>query len=108
MGDDDIANDVVASIIIERPSDVEEGYSLLAPLVYHFGHKSPSENLQLYNTLVSQLADIVNMRCETNAKSMSTFLIHTGRGMLGLFILLSNQNDQHISLSFGRRAPFEY
>lgn len=58
-----------ASIIIERPSDVEEDYSLVAPLVYHFGHKSPSGNLQLYNALVSRLADIVNMRCETNPKS---------------------------------------
>lgn len=68
----------IASIIIERPSEVEESYSLVAPLVYHFGHKSPSENLQLYNALVSRLADIVNMRCETNPKTnVSGVVINT-------------------------------
>ena len=56
---------------MERPSDVENGYSLTAPLVYHFGHKSPDANTQLYNQLVSQLAEVINMRSEFNNKSMS-------------------------------------
>jgi len=56
---------------VERPSDVENGYSLTAPLVYHFGHKSPDANTQLYNQLVSQLAEVIDMRSEANNKSMS-------------------------------------
>ena len=55
---------------MERPSDVENGYALTAPLVYHFGHKSPDGNTQLYNLLVSQLAEIINMRSEANNKSV--------------------------------------
>ena len=54
---------------MERPADVESGYALTAPLVYHFGHKSPDANAQLYNLLVSQLAEIINMRSEANNKS---------------------------------------
>lgn len=62
-----------AAIVVERPADVENGYSLTAPLAYHFGHKSPDGNTQLYNQLVSQLAEIINMRSEANNKC--TFVI---------------------------------
>ena len=60
--------------MVERPADVENGYSLSAPLVYHFGHKSVDANTQLYNQLVSQLAEVINMRSEANNKSMSVLL----------------------------------
>ena len=60
---------IAGAIVVERPADVENGYSLTAPLVYHFGHKSPDGNTQLYNQLVSQLAEIINMRSEANNKS---------------------------------------
>ena len=60
---------LVGAIVVERPADVENGYSLTAPLVYHFGHKSPDGNTQLYNLLVSQLAEIINMRSEANNRS---------------------------------------
>jgi hypothetical protein len=30
------------------PIDVEEGYPLQAPLVYYFGHSSPSQAMELY------------------------------------------------------------
>lgn len=63
---------------MERPADVENGYSLTAPLVYHFGHKSPDANPQLYNLLVSQLAEIINMRSEANNKSTFVLLHSAG------------------------------
>jgi len=64
--------------VIERPSDVEEGYCLDAPLVYHFGHKTPADNMQLYNLLVTRLAEIINMRCESNSKTnLGGFVINT-------------------------------
>ena len=54
--------------MVERPADPEEGYFLTAPLVYHFGHKSPQDNIELYNLLITRLAEVVNMRCEANKR----------------------------------------
>ena len=62
---------IAGAVVVERPADVEDGYSLTAPLVYHFGHKSPDANTPLYNLLVSQLAEIINLRSEANNKSMT-------------------------------------
>lgn len=39
----------VSALCIERPADVEEGFSVQAPLVYHFGSTSPGTNIKLYN-----------------------------------------------------------
>lgn len=62
------------ALVVERPADIEEGYFTYAPLIYHFGHKSPNANLQLYNLLISRLAEVVNLRCESNKKG--TCLLH--------------------------------
>ena len=59
----------IGALIVERTADIEEGFSLAAPFVYHFGHKTPAENVTLYNSLISQLAEVVNMRCDNNNKS---------------------------------------
>ena len=56
---------------MERPADVEEGFHQAAPLVFHYGHKSPNDNLQLYNMLVSRLAEIINVRSEQSSKGLS-------------------------------------
>jgi len=58
----------LGSHVVERPADVEEGFAQTAPLVYHFGHKTPSDNLELYNLLVSRLSQVVNVKCENNKK----------------------------------------
>ena len=58
----------MGAVVVESPSDIEEGYSGIAPIVYHFGHKSPGENIELYNVLVSRLAETINMRCENMDK----------------------------------------
>ena len=70
---------LTGAIVVERPADVENGYSLTAPFVYHFGHKSPDDNSPLYNQLVSQLAEIINLRSEANNKStfFMTSLLYT-------------------------------
>lgn len=59
----------IGALVVERPTDVEEGFALTAPVLYHYGHKSPSENVPLYNLLISRLAEVVNTRCETNSRS---------------------------------------
>lgn len=59
----------VGALLVERPSSVEEGFSQQAPLVFHFGHKTPSMNTTLYNLLVSRLAEVCNDRLHTNKKA---------------------------------------
>ena len=58
----------IGAFVIERPADVEEGFSQSAPLVLHYGHTSPAKNLTLYNLLVSRMADIINMKCDESKK----------------------------------------
>ncbi|XP_057707139.1 polyribonucleotide 5'-hydroxyl-kinase Clp1 [Corythoichthys intestinalis] len=59
----------VSALCIERPADVEEGFSVQAPLVYHFGSTSPGTNIKLYNKLTSCLAEVFSQRCEVNRKA---------------------------------------
>lgn len=74
----------IGSIVVERPADVEEGYSSAAPLVFHYGHTSPSHNLTLYNLLVSKMADVVNMKCDASKRvNYSGVIINTGGWIKG-------------------------
>ncbi|ESO00095.1 hypothetical protein HELRODRAFT_101326 [Helobdella robusta] len=56
----------VGALCITRPADIQNGYDLDNPLVFHFGHKAPSENTSYYNSLVSVMAEAVNYRSEFN------------------------------------------
>ncbi|XP_077979250.1 polyribonucleotide 5'-hydroxyl-kinase Clp1-like isoform X2 [Glandiceps talaboti] len=68
----------IGALLVERPADVEEGFSLQAPLVYHFGSTSPGSNIKLYNFLVSKLAEVFNIRCKSNRKAeVSGCIINT-------------------------------
>jgi len=58
----------VGAMLIERPAAIEDGFIQQAPMVYFFGHKSPQENIPLYNMLVSKLAETVHERMESNRK----------------------------------------
>ncbi|XP_028824200.1 polyribonucleotide 5'-hydroxyl-kinase Clp1 isoform X1 [Denticeps clupeoides] len=59
----------MSALCIERPADVEEGFSVQAPLVYHFGSTTPGTNIKLYNKLTSSLAEVFSQRCEVNRKA---------------------------------------
>ena len=59
---------ITGAAVIERPADIEEGYSLNAPLVFHYGHTSPSSNYPLFKMLVSRMADCVNLKTEKSKK----------------------------------------
>ncbi|MBN3299408.1 CLP1 kinase, partial [Amia calva] len=54
---------------IERPADLEEGFSVQAPLVYHFGSTSPGTNIKLYNKVRVSLAEVFSQRCEASRRS---------------------------------------
>lgn len=65
----------ISSLLIERPASIEEGFSQLAPLVVHFGHKSPSDNGELYKTSISTLADITLARMKDDKKAMVSGIV---------------------------------
>ncbi|XP_059081029.1 protein CLP1 homolog [Tigriopus californicus] len=65
----------IGAILIERPASIEEGFSQNAPLVYHYGHKTPGHNSPLYNRLVSRMADVVRERLSANKKSEASGVI---------------------------------
>lgn len=58
----------IGSVLIERPASIEEGFSMNAPLVYHYGHVAPSHNPMLFNKLISRMADVIRERIQANRK----------------------------------------
>lgn len=68
----------IGALLVERPATVEEGFSQKAPLVYHFGHKSPGDNDVLYQTVISKLAEVVLDALKTNKRAkVSGVVINT-------------------------------
>ena len=65
----------LCSLLIERPASIEEGFSQLAPLVIHFGHKSPDNNNELYKICTSTLADITLLRLKEDKRTMVSGMI---------------------------------
>ncbi|XP_048433879.1 protein CLP1 homolog [Pyrus x bretschneideri] len=49
----------IAATPIEMPIDAVEGIPLDIPLVYFYGHTTPSNNVDLYKVLVKELAQVV-------------------------------------------------
>ena len=68
----------VGALLVERSSNVVDGFSQQAPLVFHFGHNSPGANSVLYNTLLSRLAEVCTERLQANKKAkVSGIVINT-------------------------------
>lgn len=65
----------IGSFLVERVAHVEEGFSQQAPLVYQFGHLSPSDNDAYYELLLSKLAEVTLKRLQTNKKIRSSGII---------------------------------
>lgn len=76
----------VGAILVERPSDIEEGFSQQGPLVFHFGHISPGHNIEFYNTLITRLAEVLQKRADVNKKvAQSGTIINTCGWVSGCF-----------------------
>lgn len=75
----------VAALPVERVAEVDEGFSSTAPLVFHYGHKSPGTNIMLYNKVVSKLASVLCSRAvEADKKAgISGCIINTGGWVKG-------------------------
>lgn len=57
---------------------VEEGFRLITPLNYFYGHNSPSENPELYKNCIDQLAKAVSERMKNDPEvNSSGFVINT-------------------------------
>lgn len=65
----------IGALLVERPSDIVEGFSQQAPLVFHFGHKSPGSNVELYNLLVTRLGEVCTERLDSNKKTKPSGII---------------------------------
>lgn len=63
------------AFLVERIAHVEDGFSQQAPLVYQFGHLSPSGNDTYYNVLASKMAEVTSRRLQTNKKIRSSGMI---------------------------------
>lgn len=58
----------IGAVVVERPADIEEGFSLVAPIVFHMGHTSPGDNEALYLLLISRLAEVVKLKMNADSK----------------------------------------
>lgn len=67
----------IGALLIERPAAIDDGFSQEAPLVYHFGDKSPSANSTLFSMIIGQLANTVKERLEVNKKSKLKTVVKT-------------------------------
>ncbi|CAP29409.2 Protein CBG09862 [Caenorhabditis briggsae] len=56
----------VAALLVQKTADVVDGFERNMPIVYNFGHSSPSQNLSLYETLFKALASTINSQIEQN------------------------------------------
>jgi polyribonucleotide 5'-hydroxyl-kinase len=65
----------VSSLLIERPASIEEGFAQIAPLVVHYGHKSPDANNEFYKNCISTLADITIERLKEDKRTMASGVI---------------------------------
>lgn len=74
----------LSSVVMERMVDVEEGFVKMTPLTFHFGHKSPADNITLFNTLASRMAEVINIRSEQSQRvNASGVVINTGGWVRG-------------------------
>lgn len=60
---------------VERLLDAQTAYDSLVPLVYYYGHTSPSENSKLYMTLLSSLARQVVGKLDVDADAQASGVI---------------------------------
>lgn len=69
----------------------QEGICNFTPLVYFHGHTAPKDNIDLYKTLVSTLAEKVNQRLDRDADTKASGIIVNTCGWVdgaGLDVLL--------------------
>ncbi|CAL5210304.1 unnamed protein product [Lathyrus oleraceus] len=72
----------IAATPIEMPIDPVEGIPLEMPLVYFYGHTSPSNNVELYKVLVKELAAILERQFTGNTESRAAGMVINTMGWI--------------------------
>lgn len=65
----------IGAFLVERIAHVEDGFVQQTPLVYQYGHISPSDNDAYYKLLITKLAAENIKRLQTNKKIKSSGII---------------------------------
>ncbi|KAK1298731.1 hypothetical protein QJS10_CPB14g01393 [Acorus calamus] len=65
----------IAATPVEMPIDPVEGIPLEMPLVYFFGHTSPSANAELYKVKMKELAKILERQFAGNAEARAAGMV---------------------------------
>lgn len=106
----------MAGLCIERPADVEEGFSVQAPLVFHFGSTTPGTNIKLYNKVMTKYLSMIELELGLKWRSLRSLLISGapklrlpkifGRnGIIG-FGRKKNIGEVNAEISGARTSPF--
>ncbi|KAI4347628.1 hypothetical protein L6164_008423 [Bauhinia variegata] len=72
----------IAATPIEMPIDPVEGIPLEMPLVYFYGHTTPSNNVELYKVLVKELAGMLERQFTGNAESQAAGMVINTMGWI--------------------------
>ncbi|KAJ4700906.1 Protein CLP1-like [Melia azedarach] len=72
----------IAATPIELPIDPVEGIPLEMPLVYFFGHATPSNNIELYKVLVKELAQMLERQFTGNVESRAAGMVINTMGWI--------------------------
>ncbi|OVA09076.1 Pre-mRNA cleavage complex II Clp1 [Macleaya cordata] len=72
----------IAATPIEMPIDQVEGIPLEMPLVYYFGHATPSANAELYKILVKELARTLERQFAGNVESRAAGMVINTMGWI--------------------------
>ncbi|THU48325.1 hypothetical protein C4D60_Mb09t25040 [Musa balbisiana] len=81
----------IAATPVEMPIDVMEGIPLEMPIVYFYGHTTPSANGDLYKVLVKELAGTLERQFSGNAEARAAGMVINTMGWvegLGYELLL--------------------
>lgn len=70
------------AVLIEKPIDIEEGLSSHIPLLYHYGHIQPGENVSLYKSIMTRLASAIHKKMEKDPHSKHSGVIVNSCGWI--------------------------
>ena len=59
----------IGATALEVPVDIDEGLPVEVPLVYYFGHLTPTGNPELYKFLLDRLANVLDRRASSSAEA---------------------------------------
>ena len=70
----------ISATPVEAPIDIEEGLATDAPLVYYYGHLTPSDNSALYKRLVERLAAVLDARATADPATRAAGMVINSMG----------------------------